>query len=152
MIRKVGAFQPPPLFFSGVRVTRSLVLYVCFVDRCLSFFFWTLCCLSLDMRILITSLISSNSSTDGNFGLDSMSILFQWQSICRLIPPSFLYFLYAKYCCICSLLNVHEIFVVKRQTTNNQSIIKLYFSVKPPMDFKLNLARITLQDGHHPRT
>jgi len=26
----------PPVF-SGVRVTRSLVLYVCFVDRCLSF-------------------------------------------------------------------------------------------------------------------
>jgi hypothetical protein len=25
--------------FSGVRVTRSLVLYVCFVDRCLSFKF-----------------------------------------------------------------------------------------------------------------
>ena len=27
----------PLVFFSGVRVTRSLVLYVCFVDRCLSF-------------------------------------------------------------------------------------------------------------------
>ena len=26
-----------PLAFSGVRVTRSLVSYVCFVDRCLSF-------------------------------------------------------------------------------------------------------------------
>ena len=26
-----------PPAFSGVRVTRSLVLYVCFVDRCLSF-------------------------------------------------------------------------------------------------------------------
>ena len=26
-----------PLAFSGVRVTRSLVLCVCFVDRCLSF-------------------------------------------------------------------------------------------------------------------
>jgi hypothetical protein len=26
-----------PLVFSGVRVTRSLVLYVCFVDRCLPF-------------------------------------------------------------------------------------------------------------------
>ena len=26
----------PPVF-SGVRVTESLVLYVCFVDRCLSF-------------------------------------------------------------------------------------------------------------------
>jgi hypothetical protein len=33
----------PPVF-SGVRVTRSLVLYVCFVDRCLSFctFFWAI--------------------------------------------------------------------------------------------------------------
>jgi hypothetical protein len=26
-----------PAVFSGVRVTRSLILYVCFVDRCLSF-------------------------------------------------------------------------------------------------------------------
>ena len=26
----------PPVF-GGIRVTRSLVLYVCFVDRCLSF-------------------------------------------------------------------------------------------------------------------
>ena len=26
-----------PQVFSGVRATRSLVLYVCFVDRCLSF-------------------------------------------------------------------------------------------------------------------
>ena len=36
----------PPVF-SGVRVTRSLVLCVCFVDRCfvlLYFFFWPLCC------------------------------------------------------------------------------------------------------------
>ena len=32
-----------PTVFSGVRVTRSLVLYVCFVDRCLS-----LCTFSLD--------------------------------------------------------------------------------------------------------
>ena len=29
----------PPQVFSGVRVTRSLVLYVCFIYRCLSF--WT---------------------------------------------------------------------------------------------------------------
>ena len=43
--------------FSGVRVTRSLVLSVCFVDRCLflcTFFFWALCCLSFDLRIMIT--------------------------------------------------------------------------------------------------
>ena len=47
----------PPVF-SGVRVTRSLVLYVCFVDRCLSlklyFFFCPLCCLFFfDIRIMI---------------------------------------------------------------------------------------------------
>jgi len=52
--------------FCGVRITRSLVLYVCFVDRCLSFcvfFFWPLCCLFFyDIRILITALVSSNSS------------------------------------------------------------------------------------------
>ena len=49
--------------FSWVRVTRSLVLYVCFVDRCLYFFFWPLCCLFfLDIRILIAPLVSSNSS------------------------------------------------------------------------------------------
>ena len=44
---------------SGVRVTPSLVLYVCFVDR--YFFFWPLCCLFFDLRILITPLVSSNS-------------------------------------------------------------------------------------------
>jgi hypothetical protein len=51
--------------YSGVRVTRSLVLYVCFVDFCLSLcniFIWLLCCLSFfDIRLLITPLISSNS-------------------------------------------------------------------------------------------
>ena len=72
----------PPVF-RGVRVTWSLVLYVCFVDRCLYFFFWPLCCLFFffwplccvffffwslccvfffDIQILITPLISSNSS------------------------------------------------------------------------------------------
>ena len=53
--------------FSRVRATRSLVLYVCFVDSffvILSFFFWSLCCLSFfDLRILITPLVSSNSSS-----------------------------------------------------------------------------------------
>jgi hypothetical protein len=52
----------PPVF-SAVRVTRSLVLCVCFVDRCLYFLFWPLCCLFFfDIRILIAPLVSSNSS------------------------------------------------------------------------------------------
>ena len=57
----------PPVF-SGVRVTRYLVVYVYFVDRCLSFctfFFWLLCCLFFfDIRILITPLVSSNSTNE----------------------------------------------------------------------------------------
>jgi hypothetical protein len=51
----------PPVY-SGVRVTRSIVLCVCFVDRCLSFctfFFWPLCCLFLfDLRVLNTPWVS----------------------------------------------------------------------------------------------
>ena len=50
----------PPVF-SGIRVSRSLIL--CFVDRYLPFcifFFWLLCCLFFDIRILITPLVSPN--------------------------------------------------------------------------------------------
>jgi len=49
---------------SGVRVTRSLVLCVMFCRSLflLFFFFWPLCCMSYDLRILITPLVSSNSS------------------------------------------------------------------------------------------
>jgi hypothetical protein len=36
LLTLLGHMSSPP-GFSGVRVTRSLVLYVCFVDRCLSF-------------------------------------------------------------------------------------------------------------------
>ena len=52
-------FTPP--VFSWIRVTRSLVLYVCFVDRCLSFctFSFRHCVILFffDIRILITSLL-----------------------------------------------------------------------------------------------
>jgi hypothetical protein len=50
--------------FIGVRVTRSLVLCACFVDRCLFFctFSFGHCYLFFfDIRILITPLVSSNS-------------------------------------------------------------------------------------------
>ena len=59
----------PPVF-SGVRVTRSFVLYACLWDRCLffcPFFFWPLCCLFFfDIRNMITLLVSSNSSYYNN--------------------------------------------------------------------------------------
>jgi hypothetical protein len=51
----------------GVRITRSLILKVCFVDRCLSFCTFSfghcvVCPSFFDLRILITLLVSSNSS------------------------------------------------------------------------------------------
>ena len=51
--------------FSGIHVTRLVVLYSMFYKSLfvlLSFSFWPLCCLSFDVRILITALVSSNSS------------------------------------------------------------------------------------------
>ena len=51
--------------FSGVPVTRSLVLCVCFVDHCWAVFtfFFTLCCVFFFyIQILITPLVPSNSS------------------------------------------------------------------------------------------
>jgi hypothetical protein len=42
------------IFFSGVRVTRSLVLYVCFVDRCLSFCTFFLLAIVLSVLVRFT--------------------------------------------------------------------------------------------------
>ena len=61
-------------FLVGFRVTRSLVLCLCFVDRSLHFFFWPLCCLFFfDIWILIVPLVSSNSS-------QSCYICYSWGS------------------------------------------------------------------------
>jgi hypothetical protein len=59
-----GATEFNPVF-SGVLVTRSLVFYVLFLRLffvLFVLFFEPLYCLSFDLRILITSLVSSNSS------------------------------------------------------------------------------------------
>jgi len=57
-------------FVSGVRVTRSLVLCVVFCRSLfvlLFFFLWPLCCLFFfDLRILVTPLVSSSSSSNSN--------------------------------------------------------------------------------------
>jgi hypothetical protein len=78
--------RSPPVF-GGVRVTRSLVLYVCFVDSCLSFctFFWSLYCLSFDKRILITSLWYLQTLLLSQF-------LFYFYSILQLLRQYGIYF------------------------------------------------------------
>jgi hypothetical protein len=66
-----------PLDFRGVRVTRSLVLCVCFVDRCWSFCpfsFWSFVCLSFfDLQILITPSYGVMSDLLFTFGSSQLS-------------------------------------------------------------------------------
>ena len=65
----------PPVF-SGARVTRSLVLYVCFVDRCLSFCTFSVghcvvCSSSIYGFWLPLNLVSSNCSYYSQISLTS---------------------------------------------------------------------------------
>jgi hypothetical protein len=56
-----GASEVTPCF-SGVRVTRSLVFCVIFVDRFVSFcpfFFWPLCCLFFCLLAIVLSVLLS---------------------------------------------------------------------------------------------
>ena len=58
-----GTPEFTPTFLLGLMLLD--LLCVCYVDRyliLLYFFFQPLCCLSFDIRILITPLVSSNSS------------------------------------------------------------------------------------------
>ena len=58
-----------PLVFSEVRVTRSVVLCVCFVDRCLSCFFWSLHCLSFCLLVFALSVLLRFTDYDYHFGI-----------------------------------------------------------------------------------
>jgi hypothetical protein len=58
------SWQEPHAGVSDQMRGMTSIMY-CLIDRCLSFFFWPLCCLSfLYLRILITSLVYSSSSSD----------------------------------------------------------------------------------------
>ena len=81
-------YQSSPSVLSGVHISRSLVLCVMFCRSLfvlLYFFFWPLCCLSFfDLRILITPLVSSNSSSI-RFWNWSSSAVFN----CYILVPHF---------------------------------------------------------------
>ena len=61
----------PPVF-SGVRVTRSLALCVCFVDRCLSFF---LAIVLSVLRFMVTPLVSVSERVSVSVSV-SVSVLY----------------------------------------------------------------------------
>jgi hypothetical protein len=79
--------------FSGVRVTRYLVLCVCFVDRCLSFYFWPLSVLSVLLRLTDSDylpLVSSNSSSilqlgDNCIVYEDLSGINCWFEVCQFM-------------------------------------------------------------------
>jgi hypothetical protein len=63
-----GAPEFTPVF-SGVRVTRSLVLYVCFVDRCLSFKFL------LFLLAIVLSVLLRYTDSDYPFGIFKLYLI-----------------------------------------------------------------------------
>jgi hypothetical protein len=63
-----GAPEFTPVF-SGVRVTRSLVLYVCFVDRCLSFKF------VLFLLAIVLSVLLRYTDSDYPFGIFKLYLI-----------------------------------------------------------------------------
>jgi hypothetical protein len=70
----------PPIF-TRVRVTRSLVLYVCFVDRCLSFCTFLLA--------IVLSVLLRNRDSDCPFGIFKLFL-----SICWIVPKKYLLLFY----------------------------------------------------------
>jgi hypothetical protein len=100
-----------PPGFSGVRVTWSLVLCVMICRSLfvlLSLFFWPLCCLSFNLRILITPLVSSTSSYytwSSNHHIISFSWQIYAQFMCKLLLSPFLPFVVMYF----YLQNINEI-------------------------------------------
>ena len=67
-----------PQVFSGVHVARSLVFYVVFCRSLflsVSLFFWSLYCMSFELRFLIASLVSSHISYQSNTNKNVLPIL-----------------------------------------------------------------------------
>ena len=95
--------------FSGVRVTRSLVVCVCFVDRCLFFCVFSVC-LSSIYEFWLT-LVSFNPSSC------KFTILFKRYNAyaCALCLSKLLYYLFQSlkktliFSCILSMQNPNEI-------------------------------------------
>jgi hypothetical protein len=63
--------------FTGVRVTRSLVLYVCFVDRCLSFILFLLA--------IVLSVLLRYTDSDCPFGIFKLFLRIYW-----IVPKKYL--------------------------------------------------------------
>ena len=51
----------------------SCYTIVCFVNRCLSFFFWPLCCLSFFDLLIMVTILSSNPSHTGSFYISNLA-------------------------------------------------------------------------------
>jgi hypothetical protein len=112
--------QPP--VFSEVRVTRSSVLCVCFVDRCM--FFWPLCCVFFDIRILITPLVSSNSFSNTKNNINYKSIG-QWN---RFLLISSLYRKMTPYeeTCVDCVVTIDEMSYLRQLLWMKLLILGLY--------------------------
>ena len=68
--------------FIGIRVAQSLVYFMCSVLQiivCPFVLFWSLCCLSFDLRLLNAPLVSSDFSWSKFCGKKKKSVTYVWR-------------------------------------------------------------------------
>ena len=86
-----------PEFISGFRVTRSLVLCVCFLDRCLYF-----CAFSFDQFVVCPSSIHRFTDSDYLLGIFKLYLENYWPLIYKISENYNLFFLRISKACICN--------------------------------------------------
>ena len=74
--------------FNGIRVTRSLVLCVCFVDRCLSFCTFSfghcvVCPFVLFLLVIVLSVLFRYTDSDYPFGIFKLFLQYLTVPICN---------------------------------------------------------------------
>jgi hypothetical protein len=78
---------PIPFLIHDLSLIDLLFYVLCFVDRCLYFFFWPLCCLSFfDLHNLIIPLVSSNSSSRKDIENEMFIGLMTHGFLCSICP------------------------------------------------------------------
>ena len=130
--------------FNRVRVTRSLVLCVCFVDRCLSFcpfLVWPLRCLFFfNLRILITPWYPQNLLTFNCYLLTLLSS-YSW-CLCPLILSMHIIITITRITVIRGILIDNTRTVESRMTSTYMYIITLYIREVKNIYQKRNLVEL----------
>jgi len=125
LLTRPDPLSSPPIF-SGFKVTRSLVVYVCFVNRCLSF--WSFCH-GVNFRVnfhFCENLVFSKNFIDLLFKLSTYFIKrhFQYQS--SFLGCNFIFYIEYKFGQN-KVLILFDLFLISHLTFPLYNLIMLHF-------------------------